>query len=147
MLNPEFVLQNYFKDIIPTLPASVQEQMADMGSEIKNQVLAMVNCGLKNYSYPNHQKPRFSTNILMGQVAIAADQQVEDAFDEAVLAVKNAVVDYSGGVPWIVTGEIMMPLTQGKYGALLEICAPMFADDAMTMGQHHALGMPCKVGI
>ena len=40
-----------------------------------------------------------------------------------------------------------MPFPEGSYGTLLEVCAPMIADNAMAMGQHHALGMPCKIGI
>lgn len=152
ILKPEFILQNYFKDIVPYLPAAVQQQMGGMGLEIKNQVLAMVNNGLKSYSYPNHLYPRLSTNMLMGKITIDSDEETKEAFDKAVLAVKKSVDTFivencNPSTPWVVVGEIKMPFQPGSYGKLLEICAPIYADDAMAMGQHHSLGMPCKVGI
>jgi len=45
ILNPEFILQNYFKD----LPLSILVQMAGVGPEIKSQVQEMVNYGLDEY--------------------------------------------------------------------------------------------------
>jgi len=95
------------------------------------------------------------TYILIGEVAITPSQQVEDAFDNAVQEVKDSVAAFSfipqedanAVNPWMVVAEIEMPFSVGSFGTLIEICSPMFADDAMAMGQHHASGMPCKIGV
>ena len=95
---------------------------------------------------------QIACSILMGQVWAGPD--LEGDFNNVVQAVRDAVTNASfflgEGMPevtWVVVEEVSMPFPDGRYGRLLEICAPMLAGKAMTMGQHHALGMPCKIGI
>ncbi len=98
----------------------------------------------------------------MGKI-ITDPNQLEVFFNTVVETVETAVNEFSfvpnankkkmnsllpiRGVtnsinPWMVVEKIEMPFSAGSYGILLEVCAPIFADDAMAMGQHHALGMP-----
>ncbi|MEW5802199.1 MAG: Ig-like domain-containing protein [bacterium] len=148
VLNPEYVLKNFLKDE----PENVRSRMLGTAIEMKNQILAMVNNGLKEYTLiGTRPQPRISTGVLMGKIPISSGTLEADAFDAAVLAVKTAVAGYvpqgTTVPPWKVPEEKDMPLAGGRKGKLVEICAPGYAAMAMAMGQHHALGLPCKIGI
>jgi len=146
ILNPGFMLTNFLKDASANVPL----KMSSTADEIKNQILAMVNRGLQDYTIPNtspRPQPRLSTSILMGKISIAGTSEA-DAFAEANLAVKNAVAAFGVAHPfWMVVEEKTMPFPGGRYGKLVEIGNPAYAALAMTMGQHHALGVPCRIGI
>lgn len=100
--------------------------------------------------------PYLYTYILMGEVPIQADSNITEAFNYIVEKVEAAVLDFeflppgddmSAINPWHVVGHLDMPFPEGSIGKVIEICAPIFADDAMAMGKHHAVGMPCEIGI
>ena len=90
--------------------------------------LIISGCGQGTGDTPgvNNTTAALYTYILIGEVAISASQQVEEAFDNAVQEVKDSVTAFSfipqEGAdpinPWKVVAEIEMPFSAGSFGTL-----------------------------
>jgi len=141
ILNPEYVFTALFGDI----PEEMQNEMGTMASQVRSEVIMMVEAGLRDlhFGYVGHM-PSFEQIGYLDYPEGLSDTVRDNLFKALVQSIQDSIADYPG---WVVAGGGPLSVLGPVPGRIVEVCSEQYAHMALDTGINHAVALPCEIGI